>query len=77
MKSVSANEEYITWIYSVIIDEKRDKLIYAIDATPIPEDTIWVENEYLGLRIYINRNGKLSVFWDRKKHINNFEIEYR
>lgn len=77
MRSVSANEEYITWIYSVVIDKKTEKLIYAIDATPIPEDTIWVENKYIGLRVYINRNGKLSVFWDSTEHTNDFRIEYK
>ncbi|MBP9888367.1 MAG: hypothetical protein KBF93_18860, partial [Leptospiraceae bacterium] len=77
MKSISANEEYITWIYSVIIDKVSGRLIYAIDATPIPEDTIWMENEYLGLRVYFNQNGKLSIFWDSKEHTNDFTIEYR
>jgi serine phosphatase RsbU (regulator of sigma subunit) len=77
MKSVSANEEYITWIYSVLVDKKTDKLIYAIDATPIPEDTIWVENSFIGLRVYVNRSGKLSVFWDSKEHTSDFKIKYR
>lgn len=77
MRSVSKNEDHITWIYSVILDRKTDKLIYAIDATPIPEDTIWIENEYLGLRVYINQNGKLSVFWDSEEHISDFTINYR
>lgn len=77
MKSISANEEYITWIYSVIIDKVSGRLIYAIDATPIPEDTIWMENEYLGLRVYFNQNGKLSIFWDSREHTNDFTIEYR
>ena len=77
MRSISANEDYITWIYTVILDRKTDKLIYAIDATPIPEDTIWIENEYIGLRVYINQKGKLSVFWDSEEHTNNFTIDYR
>ncbi len=77
MRSVSKNEDHITWIYSVILDRKTDKLIYAIDATPIPEDTIWIENEYLGLRVYINQNGKLSVFWDSEEHTSDFTINYR
>lgn len=75
MRRVSANEEYITWIYSVIIDKKTDKLIYAIDATYIGEDTIWIENAYIGLRVYINRNGRLVVFWDSKEHTDDFKIE--
>ncbi|HMX32070.1 MAG TPA: hypothetical protein PKC66_07515, partial [Leptospiraceae bacterium] len=54
MQRVSANEEYITWIYSVLIDKKTNKLIYAIDATHISEDTIWIENMFIGLKVYIN-----------------------
>lgn len=77
MQDVAANEEYITWIYSVVIDEKTDQLIYAIDATKIPEDTIWLENEYIGLKIYVNKNGKLSVFWDSTEYTSDFQIEYK
>ena len=77
MRSVSKNEDHITWIYSVILDRKTDKLIYAIDATPIPDDTILIENEYLGLRVYINQNGKLSVFLDSEEHTSDFTINYR
>lgn len=75
LRNVAANEEYITWIYSVIIDKKTDKLIYAIDATPIPEDTIWLENKFIGLKVYINRKGQLSVFWDSTERTSDFTIK--
>ncbi|HMV42091.1 MAG TPA: SpoIIE family protein phosphatase [Leptospiraceae bacterium] len=74
MQRVSANEEYITWIYSVLIDKKTNKLIYAIDATHISEDTIWIENMFIGLKVYINRNGRLVVYWDSIEHVEDFQI---
>jgi serine phosphatase RsbU (regulator of sigma subunit) len=77
MHDVAANEQYITWIYSITINENTDQLIYAIDATQILEDTVWLENESIGLKVYINKNGKLSVFWDSTEYTSDLKIENR
>ncbi len=75
LRSISKNEEFITWIYALNYDEKKDKLVYAIDASPSGEDTIWMENEYIGVKIFINRSGGISIYYDSVEYDDELEIK--
>jgi serine phosphatase RsbU (regulator of sigma subunit) len=76
-KIMAKSEEYITWIYSVLYEKEKDKLVYAVDASPIDQDTVWLESLYFGIKFYLNQENQLAMFWDNTERIDQLKIKFK
>ncbi|HMV76512.1 MAG TPA: SpoIIE family protein phosphatase [Leptospiraceae bacterium] len=69
-------EKYITWIYSVIHLKKEDRLVYALDSEISSQDSVWLDNEYFGIRFFLDRDEKPVLSWDSKEYRDRLKIEH-
>lgn len=75
MKKVAKSEEHVTWIYSLFLDSKTNLLYYAIDATPLDFDVIWLENDDMGLQFFVDDRDRLTIMWDGQRHYDSVDIK--
>ncbi len=77
IRSVAKNEKFITWIYTLGYDEKNDRLIYAIDASPSDVEAIWIGSEFLGIKTFINNRNNISISYDSIEYEEKLEINFK
>jgi len=62
----------IVYLYSLSYDEENETLLYGVDATDVPTDTVWIESEPVSF--YINRvkDDSLHLVYNERDQIESF-----
>ncbi|MCB1179473.1 MAG: SpoIIE family protein phosphatase [Leptospiraceae bacterium] len=74
MRSALRDEKYVTWIYSLLLSKRDNKLFYAVDGYLNLKDGIWLENDYIGLKFYVDDNENPVLFWNNREYKEDFSI---
>jgi class 3 adenylate cyclase len=61
----------LTFLYTLNYDARSDRFLYAVDATEVPYDLIWLESPEISL-VYFVKDGKPAVRYDEKVHTADF-----
>jgi diguanylate cyclase (GGDEF)-like protein len=74
LNRVNEREEFVTYLYTVIYDQERQQLLYAVDADISPADTLWVETDYFAFWCFFE-DDRLVVGYGQGEHTEGFDIE--
>jgi len=77
MKQTLKEESNITSISSVLLSRKGEKLIYAVDGTINDRDSIWITNNLIGLKFYLDEYARPVVFWNDTEYRDDFFIKVK
>lgn len=75
LNSIKKHEDYITYLFTLSYDKKKDRLIYVVDSDILATDTVWITSEYFGLALSIGNNDEIRIKYNEEIYTGDFNIK--
>ncbi|HPA73045.1 MAG TPA: HAMP domain-containing sensor histidine kinase, partial [Spirochaetota bacterium] len=75
MNSIRTNENYVSYLFTLNYDRRRDRVSYIVDSDILARDTIWITSEYFGLAFTINDRDLINLKYNEEDYTGDFDIK--
>ena len=66
LNDLRKHEDYITYLFTLGYDEKKDMLTYIVDSDILETDTVWITSKFFGFALTIGKNDEIQIKYNEK-----------
>lgn len=75
LNKIRLNEDYISYLFTISYDAKRDRLSYIVDSDIMKTDTVWITTEFFGLALSISSDDEIRIKYNEAIYTKDFDIQ--
>lgn len=74
LNKIRTHEDYITYLFTISYDRKRDRLTYVVDSDILTKDTVWITTELFGLALTVGKDDEITVKYNENLYTKDFKM---
>jgi len=75
LNDLRKHEDYITYLFTLGYDEKKDMLTYIVDSDILETDTVWITSKFFGFALTIGKNDEIQIKYNEKIYTGSFIVK--